>query len=183
MKQITLLVFTSLFIASFAIGQTANNSMATANQNNWKTLDESGYSVQYPTSWELNRSGQMGTSFMILAQLSSAQDKFRENVNLIIQDLTGQNIDLNRYVEISEGQVKSMGASANLLESKRLNSKGKNFQKVVYTLNQGLYNLTIEQYYWVEKEKAYVLTLTCETAEFAKYKEIGERILNSFKLK
>jgi len=179
MKRITLLVLTSLFLISFAESQTTKSNT----QNDWKTLDENGYSIKYPDGWELNKSGQMGTSFMLLTQLSSAQDKFRENVNLIIQDLTGQNIDLSKYVEISEGQIKSLGANGNLLESKRLNSNGKNFQKVIYSLKQGIYNLNIEQYYWVEKDKAFVLTLTCETSEFPKYKETGEKILNSFKLK
>jgi hypothetical protein len=183
MKRVTLFVLTSLFLTSFAISQTTKSGTEIVTQNNWKTLEESNYSIQYPNSWELNKSGQMGTSFMLLTQLSSVQDKFRENVNLIIQDLTGQNIDLNKYVEISEDQIKSMEAAGNLTESKRLNSNGKNFQKVIYTLSQGGYNLNIEQYYWVEKGKAYVLTLTCETSEFAKYKEIGEKILNSFKLK
>ena len=179
MKRITLLVLTSLFLTSFAESQTTKSNT----QNDWKTLDENSFLIQYPIDWELNKSGQMGTSFILLTQLSSTQDKFRENVNLIIQDLTGQNIDFNKYVEISDGQIKSMGANASLLESKRLNSNGKNFQKVIYTLKQGIYNLNIEQYYWVEKGKAYVLTLTCETTEFAKYKETGEMILNSFKLK
>jgi hypothetical protein len=41
-------------------------------------------------------------------------------------------------------------------------------------------DLKFEQYYWVINEKAFVLTLTCEEDQFKNYKEVGEKILNSF---
>jgi hypothetical protein len=44
----------------------------------------------------------MATSLVLLAPLESAQDKFKENVNLIIQDLCGYTIDLASYAAISE---------------------------------------------------------------------------------
>ncbi|MBK7681894.1 MAG: hypothetical protein IPJ26_05200 [Bacteroidetes bacterium] len=40
----------------------------------------------------------MGTSFIIFSPLENDEDKFKENVNLLMQDLTGQNIDLDKYV-------------------------------------------------------------------------------------
>ena len=57
------------------------------------------------------------------------------------------------------------------------------FQKVIYNDDQGIYKLKFEQYYWVKKEKAYVLTLTCEIDQFEQYIETGEEIMNSFRLK
>jgi|TARA_B110000908_G_C10242267_1_gene446744 hypothetical protein len=36
----------------------------------------------------------MGTSFILFSQLNLDTEKFKENVNLIIQDLTSYNIDL-----------------------------------------------------------------------------------------
>jgi hypothetical protein len=56
------------------------------------------------------------------------------------------------------------------------------FQKIIYTGDFGTFNLTIEQYYLVKNNKAYILTLTCETPQFEAYKEIGEKILDSFRL-
>lgn len=172
MKKMKLITLLMLVLTLQTFGQTES----------WKSLKTENYSIEYPGNWELNQLGQMGTSFILLSKQETPEDQFRENVNLLIQDLSGQNIDLDKYTEISEGQIKTMITNANLLDSKRQNSNGIEFQKVIYTGDQGIFKLKYEQYYWVINKKAYVLTLTCEVDEFEKYKTIGEKILNSFKL-
>lgn len=148
----------------------------------WNTVKKDSYSIDYPKDWELNESGQMGTSFILFSPLASQKDEFKENVNLLIQDLTGYNLDLDGYVEISEGQIKTMMKNGKIMESKRVTNRTLDYQKVIYTGKQGIYNLKFEQYYWVVDNKAFVLTLTCEEPQFDDYKLIGEKILNSFKL-
>jgi hypothetical protein len=176
---ITILLFTLI-----ACGQTSVKQESDVNKTKtiegWKTLSENNYAIQYPSNWELNQNGQMGTNFILLSSLENKEDQFRENVNLIIQDLTSRNIDLDKYSEISEGQVKTMITNSNLIESKRIKNGNNEYHQLIYTGDQGVYHLKFEQYYWVENEKAYVLTLTCEQSTFSEYKEIGENILNSF---
>lgn len=150
---------------------------------NWLSINQKDYSIQYPKDWELNQSGQMGTSFILFSPVSSDQDQFRENVNLLIQDLTGHNLDLDEYVKISEGQIKTLITDGELIESQRISNSVLNYQKVIYTGKQGVYQLKFEQYVWVVDNKAYILTLTCEENQFENYKEIGEQILKSFELK
>jgi hypothetical protein len=173
MKKTILIGLLTTLMVILVCGQTDNGV---------KTLNENGYSIQYPDSWDLDKSGQMGTSFILFSKPSSAIDQFRENVNLIVQDLSGKNINLDKYVEISEGQIKTMITNGNIISSKRLKSNGIEFQNVIFTGNQGNYNLKFEQYYWVSKQRAYVLTLTCEVNEFENYKTTAEKILNSFRL-
>ncbi len=156
-----------------------NSSMPT----DWKIFDQPSYSILYPATWELDKSGKMGTSFILFAALESGQDKFRENVNLLIQDLTGKNIDLDKYTEISEGQIKTMVTNSTLIESKRLRNNTTEYHKIIYTGDQGTFHLKFEQYYMVIDNKAYVLTFTCEQNKFVDYRENAEKILNSFKLK
>ena len=183
MKHTLLLALPFLFFSFIVCGQTTQRIKGKETGNGWKKLIETNYSIQYPDSWDLNNSGQMGTSFAIFSRQSSPQDKFRENVNLIIQNLQGQNINLNKYVEISEGQIKTMITNANLIESKRLSANGYEYQKVIYTGDQGIFKLKFEQYYWIKNGKAYILTLTCERNQFDTYMVTGEKILNSFSLK
>lgn len=182
MKQNYLLGLTFLFFSLITFGQTTQKNTAKATETSWKVLKETNYSIQYPQNWELNKSGQMGSTFYIFSRLTSPQDKFSENVNLIIQSLQGQKINLDKYVEISEGQIKTMITNGNLIESKRLNINGHEFQKVIYTGDQGIFKLKFEQYYWVLKGQAYILTFTCEKNQFDTYKLTGEKILNSFRL-
>ncbi|HEY4786633.1 MAG TPA: PsbP-related protein [Bacteroidales bacterium] len=183
MKHTKLFLIISLLITTMACGQTKQKSVQNDIPDSWKMLDETSYTIQYPDSFELNKSGLMGTSFLILSKQVSPQDMFRENVNLVIEDLSAQNVGLDQYVKISEGQIKTMITNANILENKRIKDGDSEFHKFVYTGTQGQYNLKFEQYFRIIKKKAYVLTLTCEVDQFDKYKEVFEKVMNSFKVK
>lgn len=177
-------ILTSILLILFiACGQTNTNHKQNQTINEWKTLDESNYSIQYPPAWELNRSGQMGTSFVLFSPLESGNDKFKENINLIIQDLTGLSINLDKFNEISERQIKTMITNSVLIESKRIKSGNDEYHKVIYSGDQGVFHLQFEQYYWVINNKAFVLTFTSEKKKYDDFKETGEKILNSFMLK
>ena len=157
-------------------------SITAQTNTNWKTITQSNYSVQYPSNWELDQSGKMGAIFFMLAPVESPADNFKENVNLMIQDLTGMNIDLDKFTQISIDQIKTQAVKGKLIESKRMKNKTREYQKVIYTSDQNGFHLKYEQLYYVKNNKAYFLTLTCEQTKFDAYKAEGEKILNSFKL-
>ena len=141
------------------------------------------YSLGYPKSWTIDTSKQLGADLFIFSQKESDTDKFRENVNVMIQDLKGFNINLDKFIEISEEQIKTMLTNANIIESKRMNNGNIEFHKLIFSGVQGIFNLKTEQYYFQFNEKGFVITLTTEQNKFGNYKEIGETILKSFKLK
>ncbi len=178
MKKIPILLLPFLFSNLITLGQTTPKT-----EKGWSTFSDKNYSVQYPDTWILDRNPQMGMSFVVLSKLSDPKDQFKENVNLLIQDLKGKNMTLKSYTELSEEQIATMVTNGKLIESKTRNENGSEFQKLIYTGDQGMYKLKFEQYYWVKNEKAYVLTLTCETSQFEKFKATGEKIMNSFKFK
>mgnify|MGYP000194530882 CR=1 FL=1 len=91
-------------------------------------------------------------------------------------------ISLKEYINISVKQIKSVFTDSEIIENTKLRST-QTYQKLIYTGKQGIYDLQFEQYVWLISGKAYILTLTCEKDQFSSYKEIGEKILNSFRLK
>ncbi|MCK6695626.1 MAG: hypothetical protein L6Q97_26420, partial [Thermoanaerobaculia bacterium] len=107
MKKLKLLLLFILFLSLEAFSQTKNEPVSKTAEE-WSALAEQNYSIEYPGSWELNRPGQGGPNFLLFSQLGSAEDTFRENVNLLIQDLKGMDIDLDKYTAISEEQIKTM---------------------------------------------------------------------------
>ena len=149
----------------------------------WQTFADTNYSLQYPPDWELNRSGLMGSSFILFQPLESDHDLFRENVNLLIQDVSGYHLDLDQYAEISENQVTTMITNSTLIESKRIKTGPEEYHRMIYTGDQGTYHLKFVQYYWIKEEKAIVLTFTCEQDKYEVNKEIGNTIMNSFAFK
>src|SRR5690606_22044601 len=115
----------------------------------WETLDEKEYSIQYPDTFELDVSGEMGASFIIRFKTISDDDSFEENINLVIQDLKGAKVDLDMFVEISEQQVRTVLTDGTIIESSRRSANQRTYHKLIYT---GTYNnLDIKwlQYFWI----------------------------------
>lgn len=185
MNRIQITIFLALAISTIACGQTKEPKSIdqTEKTTDWKNLNEDKYAIKHPSAWEVNKSGQMGTSFILFSPLSNESDKFKENVNLLIQDLKGYNLSLDQYVEISEGQIKTIVTEGKIISSDRIKKDEREYQRMIYTGKQGIFDLKFEQYYWVIDNQAFVLTLTGEEDEFEGYQEIGEKILNSFEIK
>ena len=152
-------------------------------ETTWKTHSGDNYSIEYPDNWELDESGIMGSSFFIFSSLDSKDDNFRENVNLMIQDLSAMKLDLDAFVDLSKTQILSLMTDGKILEDERMKNGGNEFHKLIFKATQGQYNLKTIQYYFIKDKKAYVLTLTLTEDTFEKYQVVGDKILNSFMIK
>jgi len=170
MKKITILVFT--IISLNAYGQKAN----------WKTYTKDNYSIQYPPAYDLEEY-QQGTVFMLIFPVDSANPTFNKNINLIIQDLKGTGLDLDKYNETSVKQIKQYLPNDTILTNKREKDAMGEYRHLIYIGDMHEDHLQFEQYYRIINEKAYVLTLTTETKQWDKGHQIGEQILNTFKIK
>ncbi len=152
-------------------------------ENKWDTLDETNYLIQYPSKWEIVKGRKLPLN-AFYSPKESTEDKFQENVNVLIQSLAEEpGVDLNKFSEISLEQIKTMLTNSNIEENKRIKNTTQEYQKMIYNGDQGIFHLKFEQYFFVSNGQAYVLTCTSEQDKFDNYKETGENILNSFKLK
>jgi hypothetical protein len=182
-----ILFTTAVLLTLFSCGQsTKKNEKEEAKIQRiagWELLEEEDYWIQYPKDWELSQSGQMGTKFMLFSALENDEDKFRENVNLLTQDLGSNKVDLDQYTEISEKQIKTMLTNCTVYESTRIKNAGGECQKLVYAADQGTLRLKFEQLYWIENDIVYVLTFTFQESKFSSFKKIGEKIMTTFRLR
>jgi len=175
------LLVTSLTASTSSI--TPNSlSLLSVSHEDWKTHTDNGFQIQYPSEWELSLAKQMGSSFILFSPLENKDDLFRENVNLIIQDIKGMSIGLEKYAQISESQIKSMMTNAQILESKVIEKNGRRVYHLVYTADMGIYHLKFMQNYFIQNEKAYVLTFTADQKNYDRYIKVGSEILNTFEL-
>lgn len=146
-------------------------------QDNFIEYKKDNFSISYPENWKLDTSGQMNSKFIIFSPHTEG-DAFNENVNLIVQDLTGQNLNLQSYTELSVKQVSSMVPNAKLIESTQIGSH----QEIIWSGFVANNNLKFKQIYYVIDSKAYVLTFTAHETTFDDYIKVGGKILNSFQL-
>lgn len=147
------------------------------------TYTAKDFRLQYPSQWKLDTSGLMGSTCFIYAPADNAQDKFRENINVVIQDLTGSGIDLEQYKDISEKQLPAMFPDSKLEESAILNANtAQPYYRVRYSFSKNGVDIHISTICFIRNEKAYLVTFSTELARLEQYKKAGEAMLKSFSL-
>ena len=161
-----LLLFTFL---CFAQTDTTKTSFTKAN-----------YKIQFPKDWRLDTSRIMGTDFFVFSPLENDTDKFSENVNGVTQDLGGQNIDLEKYKQVTDKQLAEMATDCKVFESSIIKTDDKEYFKTTYAMTQGKFRLKITSICFIKTGKAYLATFSSELDKYDKYKKVGEEILNSF---
>ncbi|MEO9869815.1 hypothetical protein [Ekhidna sp.] len=148
-------------------------------QGEFETLATDQYSIKYPSTWEVNQTGQMGMAFGLFSPAGMQGDQFRENVNLIIQDISSQNLDLVDFVSLSENQITTMIVDGNLLVSEKKDG----YHQMIYTGTMGQYKLKFQQYYWVIGGNAYILTFTAEQNQYDNYIGVAQQLMDSFEIR
>jgi PsbP len=160
--------------------------------SNWKTLTQNNYSLRYPKDWDLQQNESIGSDvsgntvtylFAILSPIESPADKFRENVNLVVEDFNGKKVDPDEYHALSRSQIESQMKNCKIIESRNVKKGSQKYHKIIWTWDHETFNLKVEQYVWISAGKAYILTFSSEQNKFAQFQEVGENILNTFTLK
>lgn len=141
------------------------------------------YTIHYPKAWLLDTTKMMGSEFFIFSPLENELDTFKENVNGIIQDLKGLNIDLEKYKLITDQQLSLLVTDLKEYESSIITENNVSYIKVSYKMTQGKFKIKTTSHCTIKDDKAYLLTFTCLVDTYDKYKTVGEEILNSFRLK
>ena len=148
-----------------------------------KNFTHTEFSIEYPDSWTLDTAGSWGEAVGIYSPLENPEDKFSENLNVLIQDLGGQAIDLEGYKQITDQQITQLAPNGKIIESTIVTGNGDDFYRIIYTMTQAEFNLKITSICHIQNGKAYLVTFSAEEDQFEKYKTEGEKILASFRLK
>ena len=151
-RHIAIVVMAIVMMA--ACGQGKLENIQTEIPSNWKILKQDEYTIQYPENFELDTSGQMGIKFALLSEQASPNDLFRENINLMTEDLKGQKVSLNDYAIEAENIIKKWITNANMIENKIVKKDNLEFLRLIYTGTMGQFDLKYEQRVIFKKGKA-----------------------------
>lgn len=148
-------------------------------QNTNKKYKKDNYSIEYPNNWSLDTSGQMNTVFILFSAPKKGR-VFKENINLVIQDVKDQGMTIASYGQITEDQIKKEVPGSEIFES--FFDKEKNRYLMVWSGNIGNGPSKVKQYFFLKEGKVYILTLATLPETYNDYIDIGSEILNSFTL-
>lgn len=141
---------------------------------------QEGFSIKFPDSWEV-REKAYGTIVMALSPQESSADNFRENVNIVTENLPGS-YTLAQYVSASESSMSRSLNSFKVLSRGVIRIGDRNSQWVIFTHKSGSLVAKGIQYYFVESGKAYIITCTGKPDSFRKYQPAFQKIANTFRI-
>ena len=141
----------------------------------WQYLENEHYTIRYPQGWEVQKSME-GVQFCILSGLSSSVDIFRENVNLVIEDLL-ESMTLEQYAKYA---VNNMKQKYTIADEKKYSVGG---QVYYHFILKGKDGILLKQHYLVKGKRAYILTFAYDPAEKESIQTDGDKMMTSFSIK
>jgi eukaryotic-like serine/threonine-protein kinase len=181
MKNLTL-IFCILTICGLS-EQAFAQSKAKTQTHTWLKYEavKEKLTVEYPADWELDTTRVMNTTFILKSPKENTKDEFQENINLLVQDLAGYNLDLAKFTEITESQIQQMLAESKILMSAPVHFLEMPAHQLSYSGKFNNVMLKWEQIFWIEGEKAFILSYSAKIEAFEKYHNTVEQIINSIK--
>jgi len=139
------------------------------------------FAIQFPPGWEVEK-GYIGVDVMGYSPADSAEDPFRENVNVLFSEL---DVPFTR----EEFLEKNMTGLEQLLTDFKLESSGSAVlgdligSWLVYTHRVGDFQVKVLQYLILADNHAYIITCSAYPDDFSKYQQTFQTIAQSFRLK
>jgi hypothetical protein len=140
-----------------------------------------GFTIKYPPDWEEQQSPE-GAAVAFLAPKEDTTDRFRENINVLIQSLPDPDMSLQEYTDLSTRQGPQLIEGFKVLDQDEISVGGHAANRVHYTGGISGNDFEWEAVWLVEGGKAYVITFTASPDRFSDYIERARAALNSFQL-
>ena len=153
-------------------------------QYNFETYTQARqkFSIKYPTDW-YKQENQEGASVIFLSPLDNQLDFFKENVNVVVQDLSKSSMELKDYTDTAIRQVEIIfRENLQVIESKPTWLSGYPAHRFIF-LGKGPEAEFKYFIVWTIKDNvAYQVTYAAISSQFDKYLPIVKRMMSSFKI-
>lgn len=145
--------------------------------------EENNFSIKYPPNWEAN-TNTLGVKVIFFSPLESEFDIFKENVSVVVQDISSDPMSLYKYTKQAIYQTKAV-FKGTLVEkvSESTFLDGRAAHKYVYIGKGGQSDLKIMHVWTVVGTNAYQVTYTAISSRFDQYLPKVERMIKSFNIR
>jgi hypothetical protein len=145
--------------------------------------DTYNFSVEYPPKWEVNDTGFLGTAVFFISK--EPETGFKPNVNVYAKDSEGLN--LAQFVAKSkkglDNEITEIGYKIKKFVSEDKQKLGKypGFE-LTYLFIKDNMDLKAKSVYCINKDTAFILTFVALEADFPKFEDAFNRIIESFRI-
>ncbi len=146
-----------------------------------------GFSLKYPADWSLIENKD-GAAAVFLAPLETELDRFRENVNIVIQKIpaiSAKPMDLDQYTKVAIRQMQAVfEKNLEIVESEPDMLAGHPGHRFVFIGRGPDTELQMMIMWTVVEDTAYQVTFTAETPpKYEKFIQRAKGIFKSFRIK
>jgi len=100
------------------------------------TSDEKGFSIKYPADWSFEENTN-GAAILFYSPLENEMDMFKENVNIVIQNVSGDMTEIKKYSEAAVLQMEAVfGENMIITESRQIYFAKKRGYRFVFFANK-----------------------------------------------
>ena len=136
--------------------------------------------MNYAADWQQKE--QEGTIVSFLSPKSSPSDSFQESINVVMNDLSGQQLSLDDYTKVSLETLQGIFPDMAVVESGSTTLDGNPTHKIVYTAKAGGVNLKVMQAWTIKDDISYVLSYSAEEASFPDYVGVMQTTIDTFEI-
>jgi hypothetical protein len=173
-KKIVLLIVVLFVSMVFLSGCSETNESDILEGLEYKNY-EYGFGFNPPTGWTKDTSGIFGTIIFFYAPVD---DDFAENIN-VVSDVLPSGTSLSSYVDINRDYLNDFFANYSLIISNSRIINGMNAIGDIYTYNQGIFDLKVNQVIVEKNSKLIILTYSAEIEDYDTYSFEFEQCANS----
>ena len=137
------------------------------------------YSIKFPSNWE-RKDGFMGCDLMALSPAEGANDNFRENANITLENLPSR-ISLEKYAELSRENMKKLLSDFEIIEETEANLNGHTFKRFVSTYRMGEIDIKAVLYLTTKDKAGYNITFSASPETYDSYIDEFESIAKTFR--
>jgi len=141
--------------------------------------DDKDFSLKFPDGWEA-KEGLIGTTVMGFSPMENASDSFRENVNVVVEELP-QPMSLESYTSLNLGNMQKLLTDFQILDRGQTTINETDAKWFVYSQRTGSIRSKILQYFMVKDKRGYVVTGGAAPDTFSQYRPEFEKIAQTFR--
>jgi len=139
-----------------------------------------GFSIRFPEGWEV-KEGFMGTAVLCRSPKESSTDEFSENINIVVEQLSGVK-SLNEYYQKSLAGAKTLMDEFRLIESKDVKLSGRNAKRIIYSAKMGGDEMKYLLYLIKEGDRGFAITCSALADTFSHYLDKFEESIRTFRI-
>lgn len=144
--------------------------------------ENKGFSIDYPASWSFEENTG-GAAVIFLSPQENDLDFFKESVNVVVQDISGNPMELKEYSELAIEQMEAVfGENFVILESGLIFVAGQKGYKLVFIGKGPDTELQYMSVWTISGLSAYQITYTALSSKYDRYLPKMKRMVRSFKL-